>query len=370
MDPAIVFCPKLECPARGQAGQGNIRLHSRKDQRFLCTACQKTFTAAKGTALYRLRTPAETVSLVGTRLAPGGPLQAIVVACGFDERTVASWGARAGGHGQAVQAHLVEHPRDLGPVQGDELRVKTPGGRVGMALAMMVRTRLWLAGEVSTHRDLPLMQRLIERGRRCATHRPRLCCTAGFVAYVRAIRETCRDPEQTGAHGRPRRRPGRQVCIAQVVKRAAPRRRGAVARRVIAGTPARVETLQRRSPGGGVLTTAYSERLNATFRERLASLTRRGRALARRTLTLPHRMYVIGTLYHCCTPHTSLRLAAPVVGGRAVQRTPAMATGITEHCWTVQEWLSFHVPPPRWTPPKPRGRPSRALQCLIARWCS
>jgi IS1 family transposase len=240
---------------------------------------------------------------------------------------------------------------------------------VWMALAMMVRTRLWLADEVSTHRDLPLMHRLIERVRRCATHRPRLFCTDGFVAYVRAIRETCRDPEQTGAHGRPRLRPWRHVCIAQVVKCDAQRRLGAVERRVIAGTPARVETLQRRSQGGGVINTAYIERLNATFRERLASLTRRGRALARRTLTLPHRMYVIGTLYNVCTPHTSLRLAAPVVGGRAVQRTPAMATGITDHCWTIQEVLSFHVPPPRWSPPKQRGRPSRALKRLLERWC-
>ena len=30
----------------------------------MCTECHKTFSATKGTALYRLRTPAETVSLV------------------------------------------------------------------------------------------------------------------------------------------------------------------------------------------------------------------------------------------------------------------------------------------------------------------
>jgi len=35
MDPASVFCPNLECPARRQASQGNIRIHSRKDTRFL-----------------------------------------------------------------------------------------------------------------------------------------------------------------------------------------------------------------------------------------------------------------------------------------------------------------------------------------------
>jgi transposase-like protein len=179
MDPASVFCPNLECPARGQASQGNIRIHSRKDMRFLCTACRKTFAATKGTALYCLRTSATTVTLVVTLLAHGCPLQAIVVAFGFDERTVASWAARAGVQGQAVQEHLVEQPRDLEQVQADEIRVKTQGGIVWMALAMMVRTRLWLAGEVSAHRDLPLIRRLMERVRRSAVHRPLLCCTDG-----------------------------------------------------------------------------------------------------------------------------------------------------------------------------------------------
>lgn len=56
MDPATTFCPNLVWPARGQAGQGTIGIHSRKDKRFLCTECRKTFTATKGTAFYRLRT--------------------------------------------------------------------------------------------------------------------------------------------------------------------------------------------------------------------------------------------------------------------------------------------------------------------------
>jgi transposase-like protein len=180
MDPATTFCPHLACPARGQTGQGNIRIHSCKDQRFLCTECHKTFSATTGTALYRLRTSAETVSLVVTLLAHGCPLQAIVVAFGFDERTVAAWWARAGRQGQAVQEHLVEHPRDLGQVQADEIRVKTQGGIVWMALAMMVKTRLWLAGEVSAHRDMPLIRRLIARVRRCAMPCPLLLCTDGL----------------------------------------------------------------------------------------------------------------------------------------------------------------------------------------------
>jgi transposase-like protein len=361
MDPATTFCPRLACPARGQTGQGNIGIHSRKDKRFLCTACHKTFSATKGTAFYRLRTAAETVTLVVTLLAHGCPPQAIVVAFGFDERTVASWMARGGVQGQAVQEHLVEQPRDLGQVQADEIRVKKQGGIVWMALAMMISTRLWLAGEVSEHRDMPLIRRLIERVRRCAAPRPLLVCTDGLCSYIRAIRETFRDPVLTGQGGRPRLRPWRHVLIAQVVKRYERRRVVETERRIIDGTPARVETLRRRSQGGGVINTAYIERLNATFRARLASLTRRGRGLARRTLTLQHGMYLIGTVYNFCTPHESLCVA----GGK---QTPAMAAGITNHCWTIRELLAFHVPPPRWTPPKRRGRPSHALKRLMERW--
>src|SRR5215211_898431 len=329
MDPTTVFRPNVACPARGQTGQGNIRLHSRKDQRFLCTECHKTFTTTKGTAFYRLRTTAETVTLVVTLLAHGCPPQAIVAAFGVDERTVTRWMARGGVQGQAVQEHLVEQPRDLGHVQADELRVKKQGGIVWMAMAMMVKTRLWLGGEVSEHRDMTLIRRLIARVRRCAAHRPLLVCTDGLCSYIRAMRETFRAPVHTGKGGRPRLRPWRNVLIAQVVKRYERRHVVETARRIVDGTPARVETLRRRSHGAGVINTAYIERLNATFRERFAPLARRGRCLVRRTLTLEHGMYLIGTVYNFCTPHASL-------GHVGAKTTPARAAGITDHWWAVQ----------------------------------
>jgi transposase-like protein len=362
MDPTTVFCPNTRCHARGQTGQGNIGIHSQKEQRFICHECHKTFSARKGTVFYRLRTSAETVVLVVTLLAHGCPVHAIVAAFGFDERTVAAWWARSGRQGQTVHEYLVEQPRDLGQVQADELRVKKQGGIVWMALAMMVKTRVWLGGEVSEQRDMPLIRRLIERVRRCAARRPLLICTDGLVSYIRAIRETFRDPVHTGMGGRPRLRAWRNVLIAQVVKRYERRRVVATERRIVEGTPARVETLRRRSQGDGVINTAYIERLNATFREHLAPLARRCRALARDTLTLHAGMFVVGTVYNFCTPHASL--------SHVHKTTPAMAAGITDHCWTMHELLSFHVPLSRWAPPKRRGRPSRALQHLSERWCA
>ena len=51
-----------------------------------------------------------------------------------------------------------------------------------MALALMIRMRLWLAGEVSAHRDMTLIRRLIERVRRGAA-RPLLVCIDGLNAW-------------------------------------------------------------------------------------------------------------------------------------------------------------------------------------------
>jgi hypothetical protein len=57
--------------------------------------------------------------------------------------------------------------------------------------------------------------------------------------------------------------------------------------------------------------------------------------------------------YHFVVPHRGLRqrLAHPLPTKgsgslkRWVQRTPAMAAGITDHIWTMDELLSFRVPP-------------------------
>jgi transposase-like protein/IS1 family transposase len=366
VDPIQTFCPNMACPARGQVGKGNISVHSQKERRFLCRQCGKTFAERTGTPLYRLRTPSETVTLVVTLLAHGCPVQAIVAAFGFDERTVADWLDRAGGHCHAVHAHLVETPRRLAQVQADELRVKMQGAIVWMAMALMIPTRLWLGGEVSLHRDLPLIRRLMQRVRRCALAGRLLICTDGLCSYARATREAFRDHISTGWRGRQPLRVWGRLLIAQVVKRYANRRVVEVERRVVHGRADQVDKARAASSGEGVINTAYIERLNGTFRERLASLARRTRGLARTVTRLEAGMWLAGTVYNFCTPHASLHDMA----GKAVRdRTPAMAAGITRRCWSVRELLVYHVPPPQWTPPKKRGRRSREMLALIEQWC-
>jgi hypothetical protein len=125
------------------------------------------------------------------------------------------------------------------------------------------------------------------------------------------------------------------------------------------------------SQGHGGINTAYIERLNATFRQRLSSLVRRTRALARQPETLQAGMYVLGCVYNLCTYHQSLRVPYYLSqhSRRWLQRTPAIAAGLTDHRWSIAELFHFQIPSPPWTPPRQRGRPSKETLRLFEQWC-
>ncbi len=366
MDPQRQFCPKEDCCARGQVGQGNIRVHSWGEHRYRCTVCDRTFAATTGTPFYRLQTAIEQVTLVVTLVAHGCPVQAIVAAFGVDERTVAAWQAKAGAHCQQVHTQLVQQGQlDLGHVQADELWVKKVGGKVWMALALAVPTRLWLGGVVSPRRDGALIAALVRQVRACATGlggvgTGLLVCVDGLASYVTAFRRAFRVPVRTGRIGRPRLVLPEGFLFGQVVKQYADRHVVAVAHRILNGTPATILAALVATHGGTVLNTAYIERLNATFRAHLVPLVRRGRALARSTPALTAGMFLVGCAYNLCWVHDSLRLVAPPgASTKWTERTPAMAAGITDHCWTMLELLRYKVPLPRWVAPKRRGRPPK-----------
>jgi transposase-like protein len=370
LDPTSIFCPNMNCPARGKINEGNISRHSLKERRYKCSVCDKTFTETKGSAFYRLHHSQELVTRVVTLLSFGCPTQAIVAAFSLDERTVSSWRDRASQHCLSVHNNLVATPRDLGQVQMDELRVKQQGRVVWMALALMVSTRLWLGGVVSTSRDTALISSLVEKVRACATA---LCagilfCTDGLKAYITAIREVFREPVVSGQAGRPRLQMWKRIFIAQAIKQYEQGRVVGIHRRVIFGSQAEVEAMIEKTQGRGVINTAFIERLNATFRQCLTALVGRGRAIARHNKTLEAGMYLVGTVYNFCCEHKSLRIEGLIGGHRWLERTPAMAAAITDHRWSVEELLSYHVEPSPWKPPKRRGRPSKGNKQLIARW--
>ena len=373
MNPQETFCLNPDCPARGQVGQGNIGVHSCEDKIYICHVCKKRFAATKGTIFHGLRTDAKTVVQVITLLAYGSPLQAIVKAYGFDERTVKRWWQRAGEQCEAVHQHVVgQSELELQHVQADELKVKIQAGTLWVAMAIMVSTRLWLGGAVSPHRDRTLIRRLAEQIRTVARCRPLVLAVDGLSSYVSAFQTAFRSKvPRFGQRGRCTLVAWPDIAIVQVIKRRQENQLH-IERRIVQGNQKTIEQLRQATQGVmGVINTAYIERLNATFRQRLHWLTRRTRTLAQQPDTLSAAMYIVGCIYNFCDYHQSLRLRL-AVGERSyrwVQRTPALAAGLTDHRWSVIELLSFKVPPPRWSPPKRRGRPSKETLRLVEMWC-
>lgn len=303
-----------------------------------------------------LRKPTTLIVIVVTLLSYGCPIQAIVHAYGLDERTVASWRDRAGAQCQKVHQAVIEQGKlDLVHVQADEIRVKGRSMIAWMGLAMMVSTRLWLAGVVTPTRDRSLADRLLQQVRACSQAMGALLIsTDGWAAYPGSITRAFREKvKETAGRGRACLRVWPELCIATVIKRAEKKRVVEVTRRMTLGALEQALRLLQVSRGGSSLNTAFIERLNATMRERLAALTRKCRHAARRLDALSSGMYLIGSTYNFCWAHHELSKTSHL--GYAC--TPAMASGLTDHIWSVYELLSYRVVPLPWTEPKRRGRP-------------
>jgi hypothetical protein len=82
-------------------------------------------------------------------------------------------------------------------------------------------------------------------------------------------------------------------------------------------------------------------------------------------------MWILGCVYNFCDDHPSLRLHISVGehGYHWVQRTPAIAAGLTDHDWSLDELFAFPLPISPWSPSLQHGRPSKETRQRIERWC-
>ena len=89
----------------------------------------------------------------------------------------------------------------------------------------------------------------------------------------------------------------------------------------------------------GTVNTVFVERHNGTDRNRNARKVRKTYAFSKDWDVHEAMTYFATYSYNFCWPVRTLRQK---VGRRRYrQRTPAMAAKLTDHVWTLQEWLSF-----------------------------
>ena len=145
--------------------------------------------------------------------------------------------------------------------------------------------------------------------------------------------------------------PDERLRYAQVQKRRARHKIVEVSTRVVFGTSEAIHSTLKAL--GQKINTAYIERVNRTIRAHVPGLARREEGLAKTEPGLRRRGMLFIGYYNLCLPHGSLREALPQPiptkgNGSAKKwqpRTPAMAAHVTDHVWSVAEFLLFRVPP-------------------------
>jgi hypothetical protein len=152
----------------------------------------------------------------------------------------------------------------------------------------------------------------------------------------------------------PRREPDENILFARMIKhRNASGRLISIEEEVTWGDPA--EVWQRIDPEGigGHISTFGIERDNLTSRLHNSRLVRKSLRFSKQRRMLEAAVALEDAYFNLCLPHNTLKkpLAKPIpTNGNGTpkkwsQETPMMAEGVTFHVWTMDELLSFRVPP-------------------------
>jgi len=164
---------------------------------------------------------------------------------------------------------------------------------------------------------------------------PELVSTDGYKVYEEALLGTFGEevvPPRTGQPGRPagpHTEPPAGMCYGRVQKQKEKGRVVGVKTEVVFGE----------LPAGEVISTSYVERHNATNRHRNA---RKGRKTYRFSKDWEvHEAMTVFTLYSYNFCWTVRTLRQKDEQGKWQQRTPAKVAGLTDHVWSLEEWLTF-----------------------------
>jgi len=175
-----------------------------------------------------------------------------------------------------------------------------------------------------------------------------------YVAALVANYSTPEPPPVKRGPGRPRKEPKRvldpHLRYAQVDKQRVGGRVVEVRRQIVFGSEGEILHLLQGDGCGTQINTSYGERDNLTARQSNARLVRKTLSHSKKHHFLQRHIDLEDTIYNFVRPHSALRVRLPEpgkYGQQWEQQTPAMAAGLTDHIWSLEELLRYHLPPPK-----------------------
>jgi hypothetical protein len=152
-------------------------------------------------------------------------------------------------------------------------------------------------------------------------------------------------PERKPGPGRPpglRREMPAGLVYATVTKRREGGRVVEVIKAVVFGMWCLLEIWLRRSRVSNTVNTSFVERNNATDRHQNARKHRKTYGFSRSKRMHDAATWFVSYCYNFCWAVRTLRVKE---GGAWRARTPAMAAGLTDHVWSLREWLTYPAKP-------------------------
>lgn len=193
------------------------------------------------------------------------------------------------------------------------------------------RESRFIIAQASGRRDQALVEEAVAKVHERSGGQPVAWCSDGWGAYRDAIRRAYRYPLRTGRVGRPPLVVPEGLSLSQTIKHRDKRGRLLSVERV-----ATIGTAASSRPA-----TVHIERLNGVFRDRLAALTRKTHAFAKRARTWDALFGLSVFEQNWLREHPALSRPSSIIPGRRYDRsTPAMAVGLTDHRWSWREFLS------------------------------
>lgn len=92
-------------------------------------------------------------------------------------------------------------------------------------------------------------------------------------------------------------------------------------------------------PDSDLISTSYVERSNLTMQMQMRRFTRLTNGFSKKAENHAHAASLHFMFYNYCRPHTTLNKTR-----KGIKTTPAMAAGLTDHVWTVEEILELMNP--------------------------
>lgn len=376
MELSTCYCPNSGCSKYGISGFGGHIVRRGYDNgiaRLKCKICNRTFSSRNGTAYSEMRAEERIYTIAVRALAEGNSLRGTGRIVGVDKDTVCEWLDKAGRHCRAVTTYLFNNFH-ITECQLDELwsfvykkekrltsaeKVLALYGDAWVWIAFAPEWRIVLAFVIGK-REQEKADLLIERLKTVSCGHIPYFTSDQLPHYTKALLSGYGLPEiivqipgKRGPKPKPKLLPPPSLLYAQVVKRRERGRVVEVTKKIIFGTELAIQAHLDASISSETINTSFVERNNLTCRQCNGRLSRKVLSFSKDLTWMEKHLWLSLAYYHFVLPHASLALPLaqpqPTRGSGSPKKwqpvTPAMAAGLTDHVWSMEELLSFRVPP-------------------------